>query len=83
MEGSNTEGTEGQQSPAQGEGGTEGQPKDYKALYEDSVKESRKWEKRAKDNKAALDSLKQSNQKADPSIEERNRRNRKAGKVLE
>ena len=30
----------------------EAQDKDYKALYEEAVKESRKWEKRSKDNLA-------------------------------
>ena len=34
--------------PQQAQGGSEG--KDYKALYEDAVKESRKWEKRSKES---------------------------------
>lgn len=44
--------------PQQAQGGSEG--KDYKALYEDAVKESRKWEKRSKDNLEQLNALKQS-----------------------
>ena len=53
----------------QAQGGSEG--KDYKALYEDAVKESRKWEKRSKDNLEQLNALKQSQGKPDPTIEER------------
>ena len=49
----------------------EAQPKDYKALYEEAVKESRKWEKRSKDNLAQLNDLKDSKGKPDPTIEER------------
>ena len=56
-----------QQAAAQG--GPEG--KDYKALYEDAVKESRKWEKRSKDNLEQLNALKQSQGRPDPTIEER------------
>ena len=55
--------------PQQAQGGSEG--KDYKALYEDAVKESRKWEKRSKDNLEQLNALKQSQGKPDPTIEER------------
>lgn len=55
--------------PQQAAGGSEG--KDYKALYEDAVKESRKWEKRSKDNLEQLNALKQSQGKPDPTIEER------------
>lgn len=53
----------------QAQGGSEG--KDYKALYEEAVKESRKWEKRSKDNLAQLNDLKDSKDKPDPTIEER------------
>ena len=49
----------------------EAQPKDYKALYEEALKESRKWEKRSKDNLAQLNDLKGSQGKPDPTIEER------------
>lgn len=49
----------------------ETQEKDYKALYEEAVKESRKWEKRSKDNLAQLNDLKDSKDKPDPTIEER------------
>lgn len=35
-------------NPAQG--GDEGQEPDYKALYEEALKESRKWESRSKAN---------------------------------
>lgn len=55
--------------PQQAQGGSDG--KDYKALYEDAVKESRKWEKRSKDNLEQLNALKQSQGKPDPTIEER------------
>ena len=55
--------------PQQAQGGSEG--KDYKALYEEAVKESRKWEKRSKDNLAQLNDLKDSKGKPDPTIEER------------
>lgn len=60
---------QGQTDPKQGAG--EAQPKDYKALYEEAVKESRKWEKRSKDNLAQLNDLKDSKGKPDPTIEER------------
>ena len=60
---------QGQTDPQQGAG--DAQPKDYKALYEDAVKESRKWEKRSKDNLEQLNALKQSQGKPDPTIEER------------
>lgn len=40
--------------------------KDYKALYEDAVKESRKWKRRSKDNLEQLNALKQSRGKARP-----------------
>ena len=60
---------QGQTDPQQGAG--EAQPKDYKALYEEAVKESRKWEKRSKDNLAQLNDLKDSKGKPDPTIEER------------
>ena len=49
----------------------EAQEKDYKALYEEAVKESRKWEKRSKDNLAQLNGLRESQGKPDPTIEER------------
>lgn len=49
----------------------EAQGKDYKALYEEAVKESRKWEKRSKENLAQLNGLKESQDKPDPTIEER------------
>ena len=39
-------GRQAQADPQQAQGGSEG--KDYKALYEEAVKESRKWEKRSK-----------------------------------
>ena len=55
--------------PQQAQGGSEG--KDYKALYEEAVKESRKWEKRSKENLAQLNGLKESQGKPDPTIEER------------
>ena len=55
----------GQQEPG------EAQEKDYKALYEEAVKESRKWEKRSKDNLAQLNGLRESQGKPDPTIEER------------
>ena len=60
---------QGQTDPQQGAG--ENQPKDYKALYEEAVKESRKWEKRSKENLAQLNGLKESQGKPDPTIEER------------
>ena len=60
---------QGQTDPQQGAG--EAQPKDYKALYEEAVKESRKWEKRSKENLAQLNGLKESQGKPDPTIEER------------
>ena len=37
-----------------------GEEKDYKALYEEALAQSRKWEKRSKDNRAELEGLKQS-----------------------
>ena len=49
-------GQQAQTDPQQAQGGSEG--KDYKALYEEAVKESRKWEKRSKDNLAQLNDLK-------------------------
>ena len=58
---------DGQQTQEPGEA----QEKDYKALYEEAVKESRKWEKRSKDNLAQLNDLKDSKGKPDPTIEER------------
>ena len=58
-----------QADPQQGAG--EARPKDYKALYEEAVKESRKWEKRSKENLAQLNGLKESQGKPDPTIEER------------
>lgn len=45
--------------------------KDYKALYEEALAQSRKWEKRSKDNRAELEGLKQSAPKQDPTLEER------------
>ena len=62
-------GQQAQTDPQQAAGGSDG--KDYKALYEDAVKESRKWEKRSKDNLEQLNALKQSQGKPDPTIEER------------
>lgn len=62
-------GQQAQADPQQAQGGSEG--KDYKALYEEAVKESRKWEKRSKDNLAQLNDLKDSKDKPDPTIEER------------
>ena len=75
MESNATQAQDGQQ-PQQGhtdpqQGAGEAQPKDYKALYEEAVKESRKWEKRSKDNLEQLNALKQSQGKPDPTIEER------------
>ena len=61
---------QGEQQAQAGDTG-EAQPKDYKALYEEAVKESRKWEKRSKDNLAQLNDLKGSQGKPDPTIEER------------
>ena len=58
-----------QTDPQQAASGSQG--KDYKALYEEAVKESRKWEKRSKDNLAELNDLKDSKDKPDPTIEER------------
>ena len=55
--------------PAQG--GGEGQEPDYKALYENALKESRKWESRSKANLKELDELKAAAPKADPTVEER------------
>lgn len=54
--------------PAQG--GEGGQAPDYKALYEASVKESRKWEERAKANKDKADKWDEASAGSD-SIEER------------
>ena len=54
--------------PAQG--GEGGQEPDYKALYEASVKESRKWEERAKANKDKADRWDEVSAGSD-SIEER------------
>ena len=58
-----------QADPQQGAG--EAQPRDYKALCEEAVKESRKWEKRSKENLAQLNGLKEFQGKPDPTIEER------------
>lgn len=55
--------------PAQG--GDGGQGPDYKALYENALKESRKWESRSKANFKELDELKAAAPKADPTVEER------------
>lgn len=55
--------------PAQG--GDAGQKPDYKALYENALKESRKWESRSKANLKELDELKAAAPKADPTVEER------------
>lgn len=55
--------------PAQG--GDTGQEPDYKALYENALKESRKWESRSKANLKELDELKAAAPKADPTVEER------------
>ena len=59
---------QGEQQAQAGDTG-EAQMKDYKALYEEAVKESRKWEKRSKDNLAQLNDLKGSQGKPDPTIE--------------
>lgn len=48
----------------------DGQP-DYKALYEQSLKESRKWEGRSKQHLEELRSLKESAGKRDRTVEER------------
>ena len=64
-----TDPQQAQTDPQQASG--EAQPKDYKALYEEAVKESRKWEKRSKENLAQLNGLKESQGKPDPTIEER------------
>lgn len=64
-----TDPQQAQADPQQGAG--EAQPRDYKALYEEAVKESRKWEKRSKENLAQLNGLKESQGKPDPTIEER------------
>ena len=64
-----TDPQQAQADPQQGAG--EAQQKDYKALYEEAVKESRKWEKRSKENLAQLNGLKESQGKPDPTIEER------------
>lgn len=56
-------------NPAQG--GDPGQEPDYKALYENALKESRKWESRSKANLKELDELKAAATKADPTVEER------------
>lgn len=55
--------------PAQG-GETDPAP-DYKALYENALKESRKWESRSKANLKELDELKAAATKTDPTVEER------------
>ena len=55
--------------PAQG--GETGQEPDYKALYENALKESRKWESRSKANLKELDELKAAATKTDPTVEER------------
>lgn len=55
--------------PAQG-GETDPAP-DYKALYENALKESRKWESRSKANLKELDELKAATPKTDPTVEER------------
>lgn len=62
-----------QQGERQAQAGdsAETQEKDYKALYEEAVKESRKWEKRSKENLAQLNDLKGSKDEPDPTIEER------------
>ncbi len=44
---------------------------DYKALYEQSLKESRKWEDRSKRNLEELKALKESAGKPDKTVEER------------
>jgi hypothetical protein len=49
-------GGQGADPPASGD--TE-DPQDWKTKYEDAIKHSRDWEKRAKDNKSAADELKQ------------------------
>lgn len=62
-----------QQAEQQAQAGetAETQEKDYKALYEEAVRESRKWEKRSKENLAQLNDLKGSKDEPDPTIEER------------
>lgn len=62
-----------QQAEQQAQAGETAEPeeKDYKALYEEAVRESRKWEKRSKENLAQLNDLKGSKSEPDPTIEER------------
>lgn len=62
-----------QQAEQQAQAGETAEPeeKDYKALYEEAVRESRKWEKRSKENLAQLSDLKGSKSESDPTIEER------------
>lgn len=55
--------------PAQG--GETDPTSDYKALYENALKESRKWESRSKANLKKLDELKAAATKTDPTVEER------------
>ena len=50
--------------------GDAGQEPDYKALYENALKESRKWESRSKANLKELDELKAAAPKTDPTVEE-------------
>ena len=70
--GNATEGNGPAQDPAQGSDGQQTEPaKDYKALYEEALKESRKWEQRSKANKKALDDLQAAKPPTGPTLEER------------
>lgn len=53
------------------QGGETDPAPDYKALYENALKESRKWESRSKANLKELDELKAAAAKTDPTVEER------------
>lgn len=53
------------------QGGETDPAPDYKALYENALKESRKWESRSKANLKELDELKAATPKTDPTVEER------------
>lgn len=53
------------------QGGETDPAPDYKALYENALKESRKWESRSKANLKELDELKAAATKTDPTVEER------------
>lgn len=53
------------------QGGETDPAPDYKALYENALKESRKWESRSKANLKELDELKAAAAETDPTVEER------------